>query len=75
MTTEANEIVKPFHDRMTVILDAKAVDFWLNPGGMTEEIAARILVPTPKAFLVEFEVSTVLNSPRTDQPACIKAVV
>ena len=73
MTTEANEVVKPFHDRMPVILDAKAVDVWMKPGDMTEEIAAKILVPAPKTFLVEFEVSTIVNSPKSDKPVCIEA--
>jgi putative SOS response-associated peptidase YedK len=59
---------------MPVILGAKAVDVWLKPGDMAEEAAAKILVPAPKTFLVEFEVSIAVNSPKTDHPVCIEAV-
>ena len=75
MTTEANDVVKPFHDRMPVILNEKAADGWLKPGDMTEETAAKILMPAPKTFLIEFEVSTIVNSAKTDKPACIEPIV
>jgi putative SOS response-associated peptidase YedK len=74
MTTEANEIVKPYHDRMPVILAGASIDRWLTPGDITPDAAAELLVPAPKNSLIEFEVSKIVNSPKTDNSACIEAV-
>jgi len=74
VTTEPNEVVKPFHDRMPVILTGLAADRWIKPGDITPEAAADLLKPAPKSFLIENEVSTVVNSPKIDSPACIQAV-
>jgi putative SOS response-associated peptidase YedK len=74
VTTEANDIVKPYHDRMPVILSGLAADRWIKPGDITPEAAAELLKPAPKSFLIENEVSTVVNTPKTDSPECIEAV-
>jgi putative SOS response-associated peptidase YedK len=59
---------------MPVILTGLAADRWIKPGDITPEAAAELLKPAPKSFLVEKEVSTVVNSPKTDAPQCIEAV-
>jgi putative SOS response-associated peptidase YedK len=74
VTTEANEVVAPYHDRMQVILAGLAPDRWTRPGDITPEAAAELLKPAPKSFLIENEVSTVVNSSKTDSPECTKIV-
>jgi putative SOS response-associated peptidase YedK len=74
ITTDANEVVQPYHDRMPVILAGPAIERWLAPGAISPESAAELLKPAPKSFLVENEVSTVVNSPKTDSPQCIEAL-
>ena len=44
LTTRANAVMAPIHDRMLVVLDESQVDTWMNPA--TSE-ASGALVPTP----------------------------
>jgi putative SOS response-associated peptidase YedK len=74
MTTEANSVVMPFHDRMPVILTGDSADRWLKPGDISPEVAEELLKPAPAAFLIDQEVSTIVNSPKTDSPQCIEPV-
>jgi len=59
---------------MPLILTGLAVDRGLKPGAISPEAAAELLKPAPKSFLVENEVSTVVNSPKTDSVKCVEAV-
>jgi len=59
---------------MPVILTGIAADRWIKPGDISPEAAEELLKSVPKSFLVENEVSTVVNSPKTDSQACIEAV-
>lgn len=47
VTTQANELVAPVHDRMPVILSPESYDFWLNPLNRDEERMAAVLRPYP----------------------------
>ncbi|MFQ5955363.1 MAG: SOS response-associated peptidase [Kiloniellales bacterium] len=71
ITTEANRLLRPIHDRMPVILDAADYEAWLDTGGIAPDEAARRLRPYPAAGLAAFPISTRINSPRNDDPACI----
>lgn len=72
ITTEANELMKPIHDRMPAILTADLEDIWLNSNN-PEEIRA-ILKPFDPNQMQAFEVSKLVNSPRNDNPAVILPV-
>ena len=69
ITTEANELMKPIHDRMPVILTADLEDIWLK-SNIPEEIRA-ILKPFDPRLMKAYEVSKLVNSPRNDNPALI----
>jgi putative SOS response-associated peptidase YedK len=68
LTTEANELVRPVHERMPVILEAAQFDHWLEVGGVD------LLHPYPAASLCCTLVGTLVNSPRNDSPDCLAPV-
>jgi putative SOS response-associated peptidase YedK len=71
VTTEANEMMKPIHHRMPVILSPGDYDLWLNP---TETDAAKVkgmLRPCDPELLKAREVSLLVNSPRNNSENCI----
>jgi putative SOS response-associated peptidase YedK len=66
VTTRANGLVEPIHDRMPVILSGDEVDAWIDP--RNEDLAALkgMLHPVPDDYLVIRPVSAKLNSPKYD---------
>lgn len=73
LTTEPNEFLRPIHDRMPVILARDERERWLDPGAPVEELQA-LLDPFPAEPMAVREVSTRVNSPRNDDPACLEPV-
>ncbi len=71
ITTAANELLRPIHDRMPVILDPADHGPWLDTDGVAPAAAARRLVACADAELAAVAVSTRVNSPKNDDPACI----
>jgi putative SOS response-associated peptidase YedK len=75
LTTAANDVVAPVHDRMPVILPPDAVDEWMFiPAQEREAQAARLmklLRPAAPDVLVATEVSRRVNSVANDDPACL----
>lgn len=71
ITTEANEVLKPIHDRMPVIFAPGAEALWLDP---TIQDLARLL-PLLMRYLADkmeaYPVSRLVNSPWHDTPDCI----
>jgi len=83
ITTTANELMAPIHDRMPVILRPDDYDHWLGgeqaAGGAKEqqhekEMVLSLLRPFPAELMRAYPVSTLVNSPRNENPACIEAV-
>ena len=71
LTTRPNELMAPIHNRMPVILEAEDYDMWLDPGD-DPQIALHLLRPYPAEKMDAYPVSTFVNSPRNDAPACIE---
>lgn len=67
LTTAANEIVAPLHDRMPVILPPEAFDRWL--AGETVPFD-----PYPPETMAVHPVSTLVNKPANDDPRCVEPV-
>ena len=67
ITTAANELMKPIHDRMPVILDPADWDTWLDPDTDLDTLQ-RLLVPAPAGDLEAYPVSTRVNNVRNDSP-------
>jgi putative SOS response-associated peptidase YedK len=72
ITTEANDLIRPFHHRMPVILDAQHEDIWLHGTADDMETMLGLLRPYPAAAMELYEVSAAVNSPRTDSSECIQ---
>lgn len=68
ITTDANEIMAPVHDRMPVILPAEAIDAWLDPDYEDTTGLKELLVPYPADEMQERAVSTRVNSSRNEGP-------
>lgn len=71
ITTPANEVVAPIHDRMPVILAPEARWAWLSDDTESSDLEA-MLVPYGSDDLEAYEVSTLVNSPANDEPECIE---
>lgn len=71
ITTAANDVVSPIHDRMPVILDPKDFDLWLDPEAKANESLTSLLRPFPAEDMTAFPVGFRVNDPKVDSPACI----
>jgi putative SOS response-associated peptidase YedK len=72
VTTTANNLIAPVHDRMPVILGEDAVDAWLDPKEDDTERLQGLLVPAPESLLVATAVSQRVNSVKNDDPWCLE---
>lgn len=71
VTTAANSLLAPLHDRMPVIVPSAAYDQWLDPATNDPEA---LLVPFPSESMTWWPVSMRVNNVRNDDPACIEAL-
>jgi putative SOS response-associated peptidase YedK len=74
ITTEPNELIKPIHDRMPVIVPREFEDVWLDPTPKAREELERVLRPYRAEELELFEVSSLVNSPTNDGPECLQSI-
>ncbi len=68
LTTDANALVRPLHDRMPVVLPRAAYDRWLDPAAIDPRAIADLLVPPPTDGWSADEVTTKINKPDFDEP-------
>jgi len=71
ITTEANEVLEPVHDRMPVILKAEDYDQWLDEKEKNTERLQNLLVPYPSNEMASHAISKAVNSPTYDSPELI----
>jgi putative SOS response-associated peptidase YedK len=74
LTTQPNELVRPLHNRMPVILHPRDYDLWLD---LEVQDAARLqplLRPFPSAEMEAHAVSRRVNRPENDDPAIVEPV-
>ncbi len=69
LTTDANELVRPIHDRMPAILPPAAYQAWLDAA---VENPSK-LAPYPSGEMHAQAVGDFVNSPAHDSPRCIEA--
>lgn len=74
LTTEANELLRPIHDRMPVILDAKDYDLWLDPTVQKPDPLQQLLRPYQSEAMTCYAVSTQVNKPANNSPECINSL-
>jgi putative SOS response-associated peptidase YedK len=73
LTTAPNEVVKPIHDRMPVILPTESYQTWLSPEEVKPEQLQPLMIPYPAGEMQAYAVSTFVNSPKNNSPQCIQA--
>jgi putative SOS response-associated peptidase YedK len=71
LTTEPNEITRPVHDRMPVILAPGDYARWLDPQAGGLGALRPLLLPFPAQDMIAYPVEVVVNDPRHDDPSCI----
>jgi len=74
ITTEANDLLAPIHDRMPVILAPEAWDQWLDPANDDLTAIKGLLVPAPSADFEAVPVSTRVNDVANEGPELIDAL-
>ena len=72
LTTAANELVRPIHDRMPVILSASGYAAWLDPAIEDPRQLMPLLAPYPSDEMEAQPVGDFVNSPAHDSPQCIE---
>ena len=73
ITTDANELVRPIHDRMPVILSPEAEELWLDENEPEEGLIS-LLVPYKADEMKSFAVSPLVNSPENNVPEVINSL-
>jgi putative SOS response-associated peptidase YedK len=72
ITTEPNELVRPIHNRMPVILQPEDEEQWLDASRTPFVKAKSLLQPYPEELMDAHDVSTIVNSAKYDGPDCIQ---
>lgn len=74
ITTEANDVLRPIHERMPVILAPGQYRQWLDPAEHDAGVLLDMLRPYPGPGTQAYPVTTRVNNPRYDDAACMLAV-
>lgn len=70
ITTAANDLIKPFHHRMPVIINPSHYNSWLDSSNDLEK--ANLLLKSFPAKMMDYhEVSSLVNNPQNNDERCI----
>lgn len=72
LTTEPNDLIRPIHDRMPVILRPEAYAHWLDPATEDPQMLRPLLTAYPSDQMEAYPVDSFVNSPSHDTPRCIE---
>ncbi|MEK6799421.1 MAG: SOS response-associated peptidase, partial [Planctomycetota bacterium] len=71
ITTQPNRLLADIHDRMPVILPPERFGEWLSPDDHDVARLSQLLRPFSETLMRAFPVSTRVNAPTFDDPACM----
>jgi putative SOS response-associated peptidase YedK len=71
VTTRANRLLSPLHDRMPAIVPPEAFESWLNCDRVDAVTAAALIAPAAENLLEMYEVSSAVNKAANDTPGLI----
>ena len=75
IVTAANDVVRPIHERMPVILGEDSYESWLGEAGTPSRTKLAILLrPYPADLMRAYPVSRAVNSPTNDRPELVEPV-
>ena len=66
ITTDANELLRPIHDRMPAIIPKDKEDLWLDPKTTEKEKLLPLLTPYPSDEMEYYRVSPIMSKPEHD---------
>lgn len=72
IVTEANDKLRPIHDRMPVILDPVDYEVWLDPEMQDPDVLKPMLRSYPEEMVTFYPVSRKVGNPSYDNPDCIE---
>lgn len=73
ITTEANTLMKPIHERMPVILNEDSTASWLSQGSSPKDLLS-LLKPFSAHEMKAYPVSSRVNKPEHDDPSLIEDI-
>lgn len=71
LTTAANAVLAPIHDRMPVILPPAEYTRWLDPALLNTDSLTALFAPFPPEDMLAFPVSSRVNASTVDDEKCI----
>lgn len=71
LTTESNELIRPLHDRMPVILNFDQYDAWLDPHTKLDDLKG-MLKPYSADAMCMTPVSSRVNDPKNEGAECLE---
>ncbi len=74
ITTEANALIRPIHERMPAIIPIENHDSWLDWEQQSPDWIQSLLVPFPAQEMTLHRVYDWVNNPHNDTPACIEPI-
>ena len=74
ITTTANDVLEPIHERMPVVLPREAEQFWLDPSVEDPAAITDVLNPAPDDAMNAYEVSSLVNSVANNRAEVTQAV-
>jgi putative SOS response-associated peptidase YedK len=72
LTTAPNDLMRPLHNRMPVILHPSDYELWLEPGVQQPDLLQPLLRAYPPEGLEAYPVSRFVNRPGNDDLRCIE---
>jgi putative SOS response-associated peptidase YedK len=70
LTTTPNQLLRDVHDRMPAILIEQEYDEWLATPPTESHRLINLLVPCDAELMKRYSVSSLINYPQNDVPAC-----
>jgi putative SOS response-associated peptidase YedK len=72
LTTEANEVLRPVHDRMPVILHPEDYELWLDGDARKLDLIKEVMRPYPAEEMTGYPVGLSVNSPSSQGAGLIE---
>jgi putative SOS response-associated peptidase YedK len=72
LTTDANDVIAPLHERMPVIVAPENYELWLNPSGQDPAALRALLAPYPPDKMIARPVSRRVNDPSVDNASLLE---
>ena len=72
LTTTPNDLIRPLHNRMPVILHPRDYELWLDVEVEDQARLQPLLKPFPSGEMEAYPVSRFVNKPQNDDPRCVE---